>query len=74
MRLTFVFIFRITFLAEIMNTLDIDHKWLLDTHVELEHLVEGAVDKDMMGCIFESCTYSATDKCLGTKEELLFVL
>jgi hypothetical protein len=54
------------------GTLEIDHKWLLD--VELEHLVEGAVDKESMGCIFESCTYAATEEWSGTKEELLFVL
>ena len=56
------------------GTLELDHNWLLDTHVELEHLVDGAVDKDQMGCIFESCTYAATDEWSGSKEELLFIL
>ena len=32
------------------------------------------MDKDAMGCIFESCTYAATDEWSGTKEELLLVL
>ena len=56
------------------GTLETDHKWLLDTHVELEHQVEGAMDNDAMWCVFESCTYAARDKWSGTKEELLFVL